>query len=172
MNSPLVKTHNAPQSPGNTELATFAAGCFWGVEQAFRDQPGVIGTAVGYTGGHTSNPTYREVCGHGTGHAEAVIVEFDPQVISYDNLLELFWHIHDPTTLNRQGPDIGDQYRSAIFCHTEQQQQAAIESRDKAQSSFRRPIVTQIVPAATFYPAEEYHQQYVEKGGRAACHVR
>src|ERR1051325_9258106 len=169
MTSPLVRTSNAPESVARTELATFAAGCFWGVEQAFRDQPGVIATAVGYTGGQTTNPTYREVCGPSTAPAEAVIVEFDPQAISYGDLLELFWHIHDPTTLNRQGPDIGDQYRSAIFYHNEEQHAEAVESRDPAQPHIPRPIVTQIVPAATFYPAEEYHQQYVEKGGRAAC---
>ena len=136
-----------------TERATFAAGCFWGVEAAFREIPGVVSTRVGYTGGHTDNPTYREVCGHRTGHAEAVEVTFDPDVVSYEQLLALFWSIHNPTTRDRQGWDIGSQYRSAIFFHSEEQRQAAEASRDAAQTHLGKPIVTEIVPAATFWPA-------------------
>ena len=145
--------------------ATFGAGCFWGVEEAFRRTPGVMETVVGYTGGHTENPTYQDVCSNGTGHAEAVQVEFDPAQISYDALLELFWQIHDPTTLNRQGPDVGTQYRSAVFYHDEAQKEAAAASIERLRSkgSLRRPIVTQLVPASTFWPAEEYHQKYVQK---------
>lgn len=153
------------------ETATFAAGCFWGVEAAFRQLPGVIDAVSGYTGGHTENPSYHQVCGHGTGHAEAVEVTFDPQRISYDQLLDAFWQIHDPTQLNRQGPDVGDQYRSAIFTHGPEQQASAVASRDREQAKYARPIVTQIVPAAKFWPAEEYHQRYFEKNGGAACHV-
>jgi len=151
-----------------TEKATFAAGCFWGVEDAFMQLEGVTATQVGYLGGQTENPTYREVCGDTTGHAEAVEVEFDPQVVSYDTLLDLFWQLHDPTTLNRQGPDVGSQYRSAIFFHNQAQEQAAEVSKARWQESgrFSRPIVTQIVPAVTFYPAEEYHQKYNLKHGR------
>jgi peptide-methionine (S)-S-oxide reductase len=150
------------------EKATFAAGCFWGVEDAFMQLEGVTETQVGYIGGHTENPTYREVCGDTTGHAEAVEVNFDPQVVSYETLLDLFWQLHDPTTLNRQGPDIGSQYRSAIFYHNPAQQQIAHASKDRWQESgrFSRPIVTEIVPAAMFYPAEEYHQKYNQKHGR------
>jgi peptide-methionine (S)-S-oxide reductase len=153
------------------ERATFAAGCFWGVEAEFRAIPGVVRTAVGYTGGHTTDPTYRQVCGHRTGHAEAVEVWFDPAQVSYAQLLEKFWQIHNPTTRNRQGFDFGSQYRSAIFTHDEAQQAAAIASRDTEQESRRRRIVTQIGPAAPFYRAEEYHQRFLEKGGRAACAV-
>lgn len=155
----------------NTQTATFAAGCFWGVEAAFRQIPGVIEAVSGYTGGTTQNPTYREVCGHGTGHAEAVEVTFDPSRVSYEQLLSAFWSIHDPTQLNRQGPDVGDQYRSAIFTHSPEQLQAALASRDAEQTKQRRPIVTQILPALAFWPAEEYHQRYFEKTGGAACHV-
>jgi peptide-methionine (S)-S-oxide reductase len=154
-----------------TKIATFAAGCFWGVEAAFRELPGVEEAVSGYTGGHTENPTYRQVCGHGTGHAEAVEVIYDPQRVTYDQLLDLFWQIHDPTQLNRQGPDVGDQYRSAIFTHGPEQEQAAIASRDREQKKHSRPIVTQIAPAPRFWPAEEYHQRYFEKNGGAACHV-
>ncbi|HEY6501451.1 MAG TPA: peptide-methionine (S)-S-oxide reductase MsrA [Streptosporangiaceae bacterium] len=154
-----------------TERATFAAGCFWGVEAEFRAIPGVVQTAVGYTGGHTTDPTYRRVCGHRTGHAEAVEVWFDPARVTYPQLLETFWRIHNPTTRNRQGFDFGSQYRSAIFTHDEAQQAAAIESRDTEQESRKRRIVTQIAPASTFYRAEEYHQRYLEKRGSASCAV-
>lgn len=148
-----------------TEIATFAAGCFWGVEDAFLTVPGVLATRVGYCGGHTENPVYQDVCQHGTGHAEAVEITFDPQRISYRELLAVFWECHDPTQLNRQGPDIGDQYRSAIFYHSEAQRQSALESRDELESkhTFRRAIVTQIVPAAVFWEAEAYHQKYHQK---------
>ena len=153
--------------------ATFAAGCFWGVEATFRQLPGVAATRVGYTGGHFSNPTYKDVCTDGTGHAEAVEVEYDPAKLSYDKLLEVFWENHDPTQLNRQGPDWGTQYRSAIFFHTPEQQAAALASRGRLESSgrYRRPIVTEITPASEYYPAEEYHQQYLEKRGLSTCHM-
>jgi peptide-methionine (S)-S-oxide reductase len=153
--------------------ATFAAGCFWGVEETFRQIEGVTATAVGYTGGQTANPTYEQVCTDRTGHAEAVEVEFDPARVSYDHLLEVFWASHDPTQLNRQGPDYGTQYRSAIFYHTPEQQQAAEASKAKLAASGRlaRPIATQIVPAAEFYRAEEYHQQYLEKRGQRSCRI-
>ncbi len=154
----------------NTQTATFAAGCFWGVESAFRQVPGVLEVVSGYTGGHTEDPTYRQVCSHTTGHAEAVEVTFDPARVTYDELLNLFWQIHDPTQLNRQGPDVGDQYRSAIFTHDSEQEQAAIASRDREQAKQHCPIVTQILPAARFWPAEEYHQRYFEKNG-GACHI-
>ncbi len=155
----------------NTQTATFAAGCFWGVEAAFRQVPGVIDAVSGYTGGHVENPTYRQVCGHGTGHAEAVEVTFDPQRVSYEQLLGVFWQIHDPTQVNRQGPDVGDQYRSAIFTHSPEQARIATASRDAEQANQRKPIATQIVPAQRFWPAEEYHQRYFEKNGGAACHI-
>lgn len=154
-----------------TQRATFAAGCFWGVEAAFRQIPGVIDAVSGYTGGKTEHPTYRQVCGHGTDHAEAVEVTFDPRQVTYDQLLAAFWSIHDPTQLNRQGPDVGDQYRSAIFTHAPEQMRAAVASRDAQQASYARPIVTQIVEAPAFWPAEEYHQRYFEKNGGAACHI-
>lgn len=155
------------------EKATFAAGCFWGVEANFRRVKGVIATSVGYTGGHFENPTYKDVCTGRTGHAEAVDLLFDPAIISYTQLIEVFWSIHDPTTLNRQGPDIGTQYRSAIFYHNEEQRSAAIASKEMAQKSdmFKKPIVTEIVPASMFYKAEEYHQQYFEKGGIGGCMI-
>lgn len=155
-----------------TEKATFAAGCFWGIEDAFTQQPGVISTQVGYTGGHTENPTYQEVCADTTGHAEAVLVEYDPERISYGQLLDLFWKIHNPTTLNRQGPDFGSQYRSAIYFHTPAQESEAMASKAAMGESgrFRQPIVTEITPATTFYPAEEYHQKYNQKHGRH-CHI-
>lgn len=151
------------------EVATFAAGCFWGVESTFRKVKGVKYTQVGYTGGEFVDPTYRDVCSGETGHAEAVEVIFDPGVVSYEKLLELFWALHDPTTPNRQGPDIGSQYRSAVFYHNEEQKDAAIEMKKKLQVSgqYKRDIVTEIVPAGTFYRAEEYHQQYFEKTGRS-----
>jgi len=148
-----------------TQRAIFGAGCFWGVEANFRKIEGVVSTRVGYTGGHFSNPTYKKVCSHKTGHAEAVEVTFDPSKVSYDDLLEIFWSIHDPTTLNRQGPDIGDQYRSAIFYLNEEQKEKAESFKAKivASKRFKNPIVTQIVSALDFWQAEEYHQQYVEK---------
>ncbi len=150
--------------------ATFAAGCFWGVEAAFRRVPGVTGTSVGYTGGTLANPTYRDVCTGRTGHAEAVQVDFDPSVASYDALLDVFWSAHDPTQLNRQGPDVGDQYRSAIFCHDPEQEAEALKSKQAlvASGRFRTPIVTAIAAAPTFWMAEDYHQQYFEKRGIAA----
>ena len=155
------------------EKATFGAGCFWGVEAAFRQIPGVVSTAVGYAGGATENPTYKEVCTDRTGHAEVVEVEYDPALVSYDQLLDVFWANHDPTQLNRQGPDIGTQYRSAIFYFSPEQRDAALKSVQEleARGAFRRPIVTKTEPAQTFYRAEEYHQQYLEKRGMASCHL-
>jgi peptide-methionine (S)-S-oxide reductase len=154
--------------------ATFAAGCFWGVEAAFRQLPGVISTRVGYIGGQTPNPTYQEVCTDRTGHAEAVEVEYDPSKISYEQLLNVFWENHDPTTPNRQGPDWGTQYRSAIFFHAPEQETQAKASKEAWDKSgrFRNKIVTQIVPAPAFYQAEDYHQQYLEKRGLATCHIK
>jgi peptide-methionine (S)-S-oxide reductase len=148
-----------------TEKAIFAAGCFWGVEANFRKVNGVVSTRVGYIGGSFSKPTYRDVCSHKTGHAEAIEVTFDPSKISYDDLLDIFWSIHDPTTLNRQGPDVGTQYRSAIFYLNSEQKEKALNSKSKLEASgrFKKAIVTQIVPASEFWEAEEYHQQYVEK---------
>lgn len=153
--------------------ATFAAGCFWGVEDAFRQVKGVTSTTVGYIGGTTSNPTYKEVCTDRTGHAEAVEVEFDPNQVSYRELLALFFQSHDPTTLNRQGPDFGTQYRSAIFFHDAEQEKEAREAKAALEKAgiFKRPIVTQIVPAPEFYRAEDYHQQYFEKQGIRSCHL-
>ena len=153
------------------EHATFAAGCFWGVEASFRALPGVLDAAVGYTGGTLANPTYQDVCTDRTGHAEALQITFDPAKISYDQLLDHFWRMHDPTTPNRQGPDFGTQYRSAIFFHTPQQEQAGRASRERWQAHFHRPIVTEIVPATTFYRAEDYHQRYLEKKGLSSCHL-
>lgn len=154
--------------------ATFAAGCFWGVEASFRQIPGVISTRVGYTGGHFPNPTYRDVCTDNTGHAEAVEVEYDPAKVSYDQLLNVFWENHDPTQVNRQGPDWGTQYRSAIFFHAPEQEKEAKESKEKLEKSgrYHKPIATQIVPATTFHQAEDYHQQYLEKRGLASCHIK
>ena len=151
------------------EKGTFAAGCFWGVEEAFRQVKGVVSTSVGYTGGSFNNPRYEDVCSGKTGHAEAVEIEYDPSRVSYEELLSVFWENHDPTTLNRQGPDIGTQYRSAIFFHTPEQKAAAIASKDKLQKSgrYKNPISTEITPASQFYRAEDYHQQYVEKRGSA-----
>ena len=156
------------------EKATFAAGCFWGVEATFRQMSGVVSTQVGYTGGHSENPTYKEVCGDGTGHAEAVEVDFDPAKISYSDLLKVFWENHDPTQVNRQGPDWGSQYRSAIFFHSAAQQAEAQASKEALEKAHRysKPIATQIVPAVKFYPAEDYHQQYLEKRGLASCHIK
>ncbi len=149
--------------------ATFAAGCFWGVESRFAAQPGVVETAVGYMGGHTDDPNYKEVCTDTSGHAEVVQLQFDPQVVDYRQLLQLFWQIHDPTTLNRQGPDSGSQYRSAVFFHDAEQQQQAEAMLQQLQPNFAQPIVTQIVPAANFYRAEEYHQKYLAKQGLPSC---
>jgi peptide-methionine (S)-S-oxide reductase len=156
-----------------TETATFAAGCFWGVEVAFRNVDGIVDARVGYTGGTIENPTYKEVCTDTTGHAEAVEVVFDPQRVSYDELLEVFWQNHDPTQLNRQGPDHGSQYRSAIFFHSPEQQEAAQKSKEALDASGRlpRPVVTEIVPATAFWRAEEYHQRYLEKRGQASCKI-
>lgn len=155
------------------EKATFGAGCFWGVEVAFRQVPGVTGTEVGYLGGTMNNPSYEDVCTGRTGHAEVVQVEYDAARVSYETLLEAFWTNHDPTTANRQGPDVGTQYRSAVFYHSEEQRVAAEKSREQWNGSgkFRRPIVTEITPASTFYPAEDYHQRYLEKRGLASCHI-
>ena len=153
------------------EKATFGAGCFWGVEATFRQLAGVKETAVGYEGGSHKNPTYEDVCTDRTGHAEVVEVTFDPAVISYHDLLKVFWENHDPTTRNRQGPDVGTQYRSAIFFHSPEQEAEAKRSRDEAQKNFKRPIVTEIVPATSFWRAEEYHQQYLEKRGLSHCHL-
>jgi len=154
--------------------ATFGAGCFWGVEAEFRALPGVTNTAVGYLGGTLVNPTYRDVCSGQTGHAEVVEVEYDPEIIAYEELLALFWDMHNPTTLNRQGPDVGTQYRSAIFYHDEAQREAAEASKQALEASgrFNRPVVTEVTPTSKFYIAEEYHQQYLEKRGLASCHTR
>jgi peptide-methionine (S)-S-oxide reductase len=153
--------------------ATFGAGCFWGVEAAFRQIPGVISTAVGYLGGTMENPSYYDVCTGRTGHAEVVEVTYDPERVTYDDLLTVFWENHDPTTLNRQGPDVGTQYRSAIFYQDDAQKEAAIRSKDERDRSgrYRRPIVTEITPATEFYMAEDYHQQYLEKRGLSSCHI-
>jgi peptide-methionine (S)-S-oxide reductase len=153
------------------ETATFAAGCFWGIQSAFDEVEGVVQTEVGYMGGSLQNPTYHDVCTDRTGHAEVVQVKFDPQRVSYEALLDKFWAIHDPTTLNRQGPDFGTQYRSAIFFYSPEQEQAARKSLRTAQERFPRPIVTQLVPAAEFWRAEEYHQRYNEKRGVKSCHI-
>lgn len=151
------------------EKAIFAAGCFWGVEDTFRKIPGVKDAISGYTGGHADNPTYKQVCSGTTGHAEAVEVEFDPAQVSYEELLQVFWNLHDPTQLNRQGPDVGSQYRSAVFYLSPEQEQAARASKEalEKEGRFARPIVTEITPASTFYPAEDYHQRYFEKQGIA-----
>jgi peptide-methionine (S)-S-oxide reductase len=153
------------------EKATFAAGCFWGVESAFRAIPGVTATRVGYTGGHTEDPSYYDVCSDTTGHAEAVEVEFDPEQVSYDQLLDLFWRSHNPTQGNRQGPDVGSQYRSAVFFHSPEQEEAAVASRARVQTQLSKPITTEIVRAGEFFEAEDYHQQYFEKQGRTSCHA-
>lgn len=154
------------------DTATFAAGCFWGVEEEFRNVKGVKSTMVGYTGGTKPHPTYEQVCTDRTGHAEAVEVKYDPSEVSYEQLLNVFWNLHDPTQLNRQGPDHGSQYRSAIFHHTPEQEAAARKSLEALQKSgaYSRPIVTEITPASTFWKAEDYHQQYLAKRGQASCH--
>ena len=156
-----------------TETATFAAGCFWGVEEAFRTLPGVTATTVGYTGGGKREPTYHDVCTDTTGHAEAVRVEFDPDQVSYDQLLDVFWQNHDPTQFDRQGPDRGTQYRTEVFVHGPEQEAAARASKEREEASgrHRRPIATRITPAADFWPAEDYHQQYLAKRGMAHCHI-
>jgi peptide-methionine (S)-S-oxide reductase len=167
-------TNTTAQGGVSMERATFAAGCFWGVEETFRQIEGVTSTAVGYTGGTMPNPTYEVVCAQRTGHAEAVDVVFDPKVVTYDQLLDVFWKSHDPTQLNRQGPDVGTNYRSAIFYHSPEQQKAAQASLEKLQQSGkfgRRKIVTQIVPASIFWRAEDYHQHYLKKRGLANCHL-
>jgi peptide-methionine (S)-S-oxide reductase len=153
--------------------ATFGAGCFWGVEEVFRKTPGVTETAVGYMGGQLENPSYRAVCTDRTGHAEVVQVQFDPSQVDYERLLEIFWEVHDPTTLNRQGPDVGTQYRSAVFYHDDAQREAAAGAKARLEASgrFRRPVVTEISPATTFWRAEEYHQKYIQKNGGPSCHL-
>ncbi|MDQ3987401.1 MAG: peptide-methionine (S)-S-oxide reductase MsrA [Actinomycetota bacterium] len=151
--------------------ATFGAGCFWGVEADFRQIDGVTSTTAGYAGGHVENPTYEQVCSDRTGHAEVVQVEYDPDVVSYDRLLDVFWQAHDPTQLNRQGPDIGRQYRSVIFFHSPEQKAAAEASKEKIQANYRKPVVTEVTPAPPFYLAEDYHQRYLEKKGLASCTV-
>lgn len=158
----------------NTSKATFAAGCFWGIEHNFRQMTGVTDTRVGYIGGHQDNPTYQEVCAKTTGHAEAVEITFDPEIVSYETLLAAFWRMHNPTQFNRQGPDIGSQYRSAIFYHSEEQKDLAeISMKDVHEQQIwgKDPIVTDITEASTFWPAEEYHQQYVEKQGGQSCGI-
>ncbi|MEO6808728.1 MAG: peptide-methionine (S)-S-oxide reductase MsrA [Isosphaeraceae bacterium] len=153
--------------------ATFGAGCFWGIEEAFRKVEGVVKATSGYMGGHLDAPTYEDVCTDATGHAEVVQVEFDPARVTYDQLLDLFWQIHNPTTLNRQGPDVGTQYRSVIFTHDEPQQAAALASKARVQAEgrFPGPIVTEITPAPPFHPAEEYHQRYLARRGLSSCHL-
>jgi peptide-methionine (S)-S-oxide reductase len=154
-----------------TEKATFGAGCFWGVEVEFRNVPGVVDAAVGYEGGTLENPTYEQVCRKDTGHAEVVEVAFDPAEVSYDELLDTFFELHDPTQLNRQGPDVGTQYRSVVFTHSAEQEQAARAARERAQERLDRPVVTAIEPASDFWRAEEYHQQYLVKRGVASCRI-
>jgi peptide-methionine (S)-S-oxide reductase len=155
------------------EIATFGAGCFWGIEAAFRRVPGVLDAAVGYSGGRTENPSYQDVCTDTTGHAEVVQVTFDPAKLSYERLLDVFWTIHDPTQVNRQGPDYGKQYRTAIFFHSPEQEAAAKKSKQALEASgkLRRPVATEITAAGPFWRAEEYHQRYLEKRGAASCHI-
>jgi len=155
----------------NYETATFGAGCFWGVEAAYRQIQGVKSTRVGYAGGHTTEPTYREVCAGNTDHAEVVEVTFDPTRVAYEELLDVFWANHDPTQVNRQGPDIGTQYRTVVFFHSAEQEKSALASLDAVQESLSRPIATQIVPAEPFWEAEDYHQQYLEKRGLSTCKI-
>ena len=156
-----------------SEVATFGAGCFWGVEAAFRRVPGVLDAVSGYSGGHTENPSYKDVCTDRTGHAEVVQVTFDPSKVTYEQLLDIFWKIHDPTQVNRQGPDFGTQYRTAIFYHSPEQEAAARKSKQalEASGTLRRPIATEITPAGPFWRAEEYHQRYLEKRGAESCHI-
>jgi len=173
MNSTSSTGTSATTKPTKTETAIFGAGCFWGVEETFRTLPGVIDTEVGYTGGQTEKPTYEAVCSHSTGHAEAVRIFFDPTQVEYQKLLEIFWKSHNPTTPNRQGPDVGDQYRSAIFYTTPEQQKIAEASKQEMEKSgrWKNPIVTEIVPSAPFYRAEEYHQKYLMNRGLGSCHI-
>lgn len=173
-NGDLKKTTSCIGSKKGTQVATFGAGCFWGVEADFRMIKGVTATRVGYSGGAKDNPTYKEVCADKTGHAEVVEVEFDPSEVTYDQLLQVFWDNHNPTTLNSQGPDHGEQYRSVIFYHNEMQKQAATKSKDALSKSgkWKNPIVTYIEPAKTFWAAEDYHQQYLEKRGMSSCHTK
>jgi len=172
--SPAAKGARTMNKTTTVEKATFAAGCFWGVEAEFRQIKGVVSTQVGYTGGRTPNPSYEDVCTDRTGHAEAVEVTYDPSRVKYEDLLHVFWTNHDPTTLNRQGPDVGEQYRSAIFFHSPTQEAAAKASKAALESEhrFKRPITTQILAAGPFYRAEEYHQQYLEKRGLSTCHIK
>jgi len=164
--------HGTPLTPtAKNQLAVFAQGCFWGVEERFRKVPGVVATAVGYTGGRTQSPTYEDVCSHTTGHAEAVLVEFDPAKVSYHELLAFFWKTHDPTSGDRQGPDRGDQYRSAVFTFGPEQMAKAVASRAEEQKQLSDPITTQIAPAGPFWVAEDYHQQWDEKHGALSCPV-
>jgi methionine-S-sulfoxide reductase len=171
----LDSTQAPPIGPDDvaegTDRAAFAAGCFWGVEEFFLAVPGVIDAVSGYEGGEVFQPTYEQVCSGGTGHAEAVLVTFDPTRVTFDQLLEEFWRHHDPTTLNRQGPDRGTQYRSAVFVRNAAQAEAAQASLDAFQARFKRPIVTEVAPASTFWPAEAYHQRYTERTGHGGCHV-
>jgi peptide-methionine (S)-S-oxide reductase len=165
MGGPLTPT-------GKDKLAAFAAGCFWGVEDAFRHVPGVTATAVGFTGGHTTNPDYEKVCTHTTGHAETVLVEFDPARVPYERLLQVFFKIHDPTQVDRQGPDVGDQYRSAIFTFSDEEAAAAKAAKQSAEKSLGHPVATQIRPVGPFFKAESYHQQYAERTGHHGCPIR
>ena len=169
---PLKKTSARIGAKKGSAVATFGAGCFWGVESEFRAMKGVTATWVGYMGGKTKNPTYKEVCSDETGHVEVVQVEYDPAQVRYDQLLEIFWNGHNPTTLNRQGPDVGEQYRSVIFYHGDAQRAVAEKSKKAlvASKKWRNPVVTAIEPAKTFYVAEDYHQQYLEKRGQSSCH--
>jgi peptide-methionine (S)-S-oxide reductase len=153
------------------ETASFGAGCFWQVEVEFRNTPGVVDAIVGYMGGQVENPTYEQVCTDRTGHAEVVEVKFDPDEITYEQLIDVFWGLHDPTQMNRQGPDVGSQYRSAIFVNSDEQRQTAEASREQAQERYERPIATTIEPATSFWPAEDYHQRYLEKRGLATCRI-
>ena len=170
-NNVQIKT-TSDKGAENMEKASFAAGCFWGVEEAFRNMDGVESTRVGYTGGDYENPTYKDVCSDITGHAEAVEVTFDPDKVSYNELLDKFWSIHNPTTLDRQGPNFGSQYRSAIFYHAPEQREAALASKKNLEESgkYSSPVVTEIEPASTFWRAEDYHQQYIAKKGLGSCH--
>ncbi|MDQ3698546.1 MAG: peptide-methionine (S)-S-oxide reductase MsrA [Gemmatimonadota bacterium] len=171
--TPLSEERTADDAVGDTKLATFGAGCFWGVEAVFRQVPGVVDAATGYAGGKIPNPSYEDVCSDRTGHAEVVEVRYDPARVAYEALLDVFWGNHDPTTRDRQGPDVGSQYRSVIFYHDDAQRAAAEASRAALERSgrFRRPIVTEVTPAAPFWRAEEYHQRYLEKRGLARCHL-
>ena len=167
---------DTPMKPANinnikTEKAAFAAGCFWHVEDSFRQIPGVLSVTSGYAGGHLDNPTYKDVCSGKTGHAESVEIVYDPNKVSYDKLLDAFWDMHDPTTKNRQGPDVGSQYRSVIFYYSDAQRQSAEKSKELQQSHYSKPIVTEIMQASKFWPAEEYHQRYLEKHGRSVCPI-